>query len=123
MAGSITGPVNEDYALGLVAVIETLGGPMVQTSLIAVATFLLFTWLITSLDSATLVLCHVLGVDEVPAAKVFWGLALAAVSAVLLVAGGLGALQAASIVVGLPLAGLLVLIVVGLARELARGRL
>jgi len=120
--GAITGPVNVDYALGLVAVIETLGGPKLQAGLIAVATFLLFTWLVTSLDSATLVLCHLLGVDEVPAAKIFWGLALAAVSAVLLVAGGLGALQAASIVVGLPLAGLLVLIVVGLARELARGR-
>jgi len=42
---------------------------------------------------------------------------------VLLRAGGLDALQAASIVVGLPLAGLMVLVGLGLLKDFARGRL
>ena len=41
----------------------------------------------------------------------------------LLRAGGLDALQAASIVVGLPLAGLMVLIGLGLMRDFFRGRI
>jgi choline/glycine/proline betaine transport protein len=120
--GAVSDAVNVDYSLGLVAVIKTLGGSGVQTALVAVATFLLFTWLVTSLDSATLVMCHLLGVEEIPAAKIFWGFTFAAVSAILLVAGGLAALQAASIVIGLPLALIVILVVVGLIKELVGGR-
>jgi len=50
-------------------------------------------------------------------------LALAAVTAVLLLAGGLLALQAVSIVVGLPLAFLMVLLTAGLLRDVLTGRL
>ena len=103
-SGAISRAVETDYALGLVAVIEQLASGPWATALVAVAAFLLFTWLITSLDSATLVLCELMGTAGVPAAKVFWGLAVAAVAAILLVVGGLTALQAASIVIGLPLA-------------------
>jgi choline/glycine/proline betaine transport protein len=63
-----------------------------------------------------------LGVEEIPAAKIFWGFTFAAVSAILLVAGGLAALQAASIVIGLPLALIVILVVVGLIKELVGGR-
>jgi len=122
-AGSVADQVNRDYSLGLVAVIEQLGPAWLTQSLIAIAAFLLLTWLITSLDSATLVICHLLGAEEIAAAKVFWGLSLAAVAAVLLRAGGLAALQAASIVIGLPLAGLMVLLGAGLLRDLFRGRI
>ena len=93
------------------------------TLLVSAAAFLLFTWLITSLDSATLVICHLLGVQEVPRAKVFWGLALAAVSCALIRVGGVPALQAASIVIGLPLALLVALLGGALLLDLFRGRL
>lgn len=102
-SGAISRAVETDYALGLVAVIEQLASGPWATMLVAVACFLLFTWLITSLDSATLVLCELMGTAGTPAAKVFWGLAVAAVAAILLFVGGLNALQAASIVIGLPL--------------------
>jgi choline/glycine/proline betaine transport protein len=123
VAGSVSETVNLDYSLGLIAVIENLASPQVAGILVAIAAFLLFTWLITSLDSATLVVCHILKTEDSAAAKIFWGFALASVAAVLLRAGGLDALQAASIVVGLPLAGLMVLIGLGLLRDFARGRL
>lgn len=123
LPGAVSRAVEADPALGLVAVIRTLGGETVTTGLIAVACFLLFTWLITSLDSATLVLCELLGVGDVPTAKVFWGLAVAAVAAILLVVGGLTALQAASIVVGLPLAFVQIAAALGLLWSVFRRRI
>ena len=119
--GVISGAVEADYALGLVAVIRTLGGEALSTTLIAVAAFLLFTWLITSLDSATLVIAELLGAGDAPVAKVFWGVAVAAVAAILLVVGGLTALQAASIVIGLPLALVVMTSAVGLVWHILRG--
>jgi choline/glycine/proline betaine transport protein len=115
--GSVSVAVNQDYSRGIVAVIENLGWPAAETLLTVTATFLLFSWLITSLDSATLVICHLLGSEESAAAKVFWGLALASVTTVLLLVGGLEALQAASIIVGLPLAVLMLALTGGLLRD------
>ena len=120
--GSISDAVNIDYSLGIVAVIQGLGYPELVLPLLAVASFLLFTWLITSLDSATLVMCQLLGVEKNRAATVFWGTALAVVAALLLVAGGLQALQAASIVVGLPLAFVVAVLALGLVRDLLTDR-
>ncbi|MEE2673680.1 MAG: BCCT family transporter [Myxococcota bacterium] len=122
-AGAVSDAVGTDYSLGIVAVIENLGSPAITTVLVGIAAFLLFTWLITSLDSATLVICHLLGAEEAPRAKMFWGFALAAVSCALMRVGGVPALQAASIVIGLPLAVLLVLIAAVLLLDLVRGRL
>ena len=121
--GAIVDAVNSDYSLGLVAVLGNLGSPTIVLALTVVAAFLLFTWLITSIDSATLVICHLLGTQDTGAAKAFWGVALAAVAAVLLVAGGLEALQAASVIVGLPLAGVMLLLTSGLLRDLYYDRI
>lgn len=123
VAGSIAEPVNRDFGLGLVAVIERLGPRGVAQGLVGVASFLLLTWLVTSLDSAVLVICHLLGVEEVAAAKVFWGICLAAVAAVLLRAGGLVALQSASIVLGFPLALIMLAVGAGLVKDLIRQQL
>lgn len=121
--GSVSAAVNQDYSLGIVTVIDNLGRPAIGLFLTGTVTFLLFSWLITSLDSATLVICHLTGAEEAPPAKVFWGFALAAVTAVLLLVGGLPALQASSIVIGLPLAVIMVFLVGGLFWNLARRRL
>ncbi|MEE2664938.1 MAG: BCCT family transporter [Myxococcota bacterium] len=121
--GSVSAAVNQDYSLGIATVIDNLGRPTIGVLLTGTAALLLLTWLITSLDSATLVMCHLLGTDEAAPAKVFWGVALAMTTTVLLLAGGLPALQAASIVIGLPLALLMVLLIGGILRDLAKRRL
>jgi choline/glycine/proline betaine transport protein len=118
--GSVGGAVSQDPSLGMVAVIQGFGSPALGTLLTLTAAFLLFTWMITSLDSATLVICLLLGVDEAAPAKAFWGLALAGVTSVLLVVGGLPALQAASVTVGLPLAVVMVFVGGGLVWEFTR---
>ncbi len=55
--------------------------------------------------------------------ELFWGTTLAVITCVLIWVGGLEALQAASILIGLPLAGVTLLIGVGLVKELFAGRL
>ena len=122
-AGAVSEAVARDTSLGLVTMIGNLGVPALQPAIVGIAAFLLFTWLVTSLDSATLVICHLLGADEAAPAKVFWGAALAAVTCALLAVGGVGALQAASIVVGLPLALVVGGVTAGLLADLVRGRL
>ena len=121
--GAVSTAVNQDYALGITTVIENLEPPTLSTLLVALAAFLLFTWLITSLDSATLVICHLLDVAESTPAKAFWGVALAAVTVALIWVGGVPALQAASILIGLPLALIVVALGAGLLKDAVAGRL
>ncbi len=115
---SIIDQVNADYAVGTVSVVERLG--VLVLPLIAVVGFLLFTWLITSIDSATLVICTLLKRDELEigvAQKVLWGVLVGTVTGLLLYVGGVTALQAASIVFGLPIGFVLVAITIGVFKS------
>ena len=88
----------------------------------ALATFLLATWFITSSDSGTLVITTMLsmGDDHPPQRfRVVWGLGQGLVAAVLLMAGGLQALQTASIVAALPVSIVLLFMMYGLLKSLA----
>ena len=88
----------------------------------ALATFLLATWFITSSDSGTLVITTMLSMgDDNPPQKfrVIWGLGEGVVAAVLLAAGGLVALQTASIAAALPVSVIMVLMTWGLFKSLA----
>lgn len=85
------------------------------------ATFLLFSWFITSSDSGTLVITTMLSMgDEHPPKKfrIVWGLGEGVVAAVLLLAGGLSALQTASIAAAFPMSIVLIVMVWGLIKSL-----
>jgi choline/glycine/proline betaine transport protein len=115
--GSVSVAVGQDYSLGIVTLIANLGYPALAVALTSVAAFLLFTWLVTSLDSATLVICHLVETPDVAAKQVFWGMTVAVVTCALILVGGVPALQAASILIGLPLAAVTLAIVAGLVRS------
>ncbi len=88
----------------------------------ALATFLLATWFITSSDSCTLVVATMLslGDDHPPQRfRVLWGAAEGLVAAVLLMAGGLSALRAASIAAALPVSIVLLAMTFGVIKSLA----
>ena len=88
----------------------------------ALATFLLATWFITSSDSCTLVVATMLslGDDHPPQRfRILWGAAEGTVAAVLLLAGGLQALQAASIAAALPVSVVLLAMTAGVIKSLA----
>lgn len=118
---SIVDQVNADYAVATVSVVQHLG--VLVVPLVAVIGFLLFTWLITSIDSATLVICTLLKRDQQeisPGKKTLWGVLVGAVTGLLLYVGGVTALQAASIVFGLPIGFVLVAIGYGVFTNVRR---
>jgi choline/glycine/proline betaine transport protein len=87
----------------------------------ALATFLLASWFITSSDSGTLVITTMLsmGDDNPPKTfRIIWGMGEGVVAAVLLVAGGLQALQTASIAAAFPISFVLLSMVWGLLKSL-----
>lgn len=86
-----------------------------------VATLLVITFFVTSSDSGSLVVDMLTngGHDDSPVwQRVFWAVVEGVVAAALLVAGGLGALQTATIAAALPFAIIMVLMCVGLLRAL-----
>ena len=88
----------------------------------ALATFLLATWFITSSDSGTLVITTMLsmGNDDPPQRfRIVWGLGEGFVAAVLLLAGGLKALQTASIAAALPISVIMIFMAYGLLKSLS----
>lgn len=87
----------------------------------ALATFLLATWFITSSDSGTLVITTMLsmGDDDPPVRfRIVWGLGEGFVAAVLLIAGGLSALQTAAIAAALPVSVIMLLMTYGILKSL-----
>ena len=92
-----------------------------NTLMAALATFLLATWFITSSDSGTLVITTMLSMgDDNPPQKfrIVWGLGEGFVAAVLLLAGGLAALQTASIAAALPVSVIMLMMTYGIVKSL-----
>ncbi|MCR5625457.1 MAG: BCCT family transporter [Lachnospiraceae bacterium] len=89
------------------------------------AILLVFSFFITSADSATFVLAMQSQHGSLHPSnkiKVIWGVLVSAIAAVLLRAGGLDALQNVLIIVALPFSIMLVLIVISLMKELSYER-
>ena len=87
----------------------------------ALATILLATWFITSSDSGTLVITTMLsmGDDNPPHRfRIVWGLGEGFVAAVLLLSGGLAALQTASIAAALPVSVIMLVMAYGVVKSL-----
>ncbi len=112
--------VNQDVAQALFATYSHL--PMTQLlSVVSIA--LIFTFLVTSADSATYVLASMttLGRLNPPfLAKAIWGGLIAVIAAVLLAAGGLTSLQTASLVAALPFTVLLLMMAMAIVTLLRR---
>ncbi|WP_461537032.1 BCCT family transporter [Spongorhabdus nitratireducens] len=120
--GGITEAVNSDITTALFTTIENLVESEWLVILMAsICTVMLITYFVTSADSATLVICTLVSMgNENPPARfrIFWGLSIGAAAAVLLFAGGLKALQTASIVAALPFSIIIILATYGLVKAL-----
>ena len=115
---SLIQEVQDDHAIALFKLFERL--PL--TSIVSFVTvILIITFFVTSSDSGSLVIDSLAsgGVLNTPVwQRVFWASTEGLVAAVLLLAGGLGALQTASIVSALPFAIIMLIAAVGMWRAL-----
>ena len=120
-AGGIIEAVNESPTLALYATLEGMDIGLWGTAFAAIVTFLIASYFITSSDSGTLVICTMLamGSQHPPRlVRIFWGVTEGVVASVLLVAGGLVALQTASIAAALPFSFVILLMMISLYRAL-----
>jgi len=119
--GAIAGAGQSDQLFAMLAVIlnETLAYLM---SVVVVV--LLLTYLVTSADSAVLIINTINAAgDEGPKARphiLFWGAALALVVGGLILAGGLGAIRTAMVIGALPFSFVMVLMGLSLIRAVYR---
>lgn len=114
----ISGAVQENVATSLYRLLEQFPLGTV-TSIVGVV--LVTSFFITSSDSGSLVIDSLTAggkLDAPVAQRVFWALTEGGVAAVLLIGGGLGALQTAAIVSGLPFALVLIVMAYSLYRGL-----
>lgn len=110
-----------DYGGGaMFAMLAELPGATIAS---IVTIFVIAVFFITSSDSGSFVIDMIASggdLDPPKSMRVFWAVSEGAVAAVLLGAGGLGALQAGAIATGLPFAVVLLVVAWGLARGLAK---
>jgi len=119
-------PIAQTVANNLpVALFETLAALPFATIASLIATLLVITFFITSADSGALVIDMITsgGAENPPVwQRIFWAICAGVIAAVLLVAGGLEALQAAVITSALPFTVIMVFICYGLFRALQAER-
>ncbi len=112
--------VNEDVATALFQLFDNLPLSLLMSIL---SILLIFTFLITSADSATYILGSMTAYGSLHPpkfAKFVWGFLMAAIAAVLLFSGGLEALQTASLIAALPFTIILLLLIVAIIKLLSK---
>jgi choline-glycine betaine transporter len=118
-AGSIIGAAQESQLFATLKFI--LSGPALIT-MVAMVVVLLLTYLVTSADSAVLIINTInSGGDESQKGRfhiIIWGVALTLVITVLLLAGGMEALRASMFVAALPFSLIMALMAVSLIKVL-----
>ena len=97
--------------------------PLMAKMLSAMVVVLLLTYLVTSADSALLVVNMLNAGGEVEVENgqkhiIVWGIALASVIAALLIAGGLDAITSAMIIAAIPFSFIIILMAISLLKAL-----
>lgn len=117
-AGAISQAVTSDLSTALFRFFEFLPGAAITSTL---AVLLVAVFFVTSADSGSLVIDTIAsgGAEETPRwQRVYWCSLEGGAAALLLLAGGLGALQAATLVAALPFALIMIVLCVGLVRQM-----
>ena len=121
-AGAISAAVEADLSTAIFRFFEYLPGTAITST---IAVMLVAVFFITSADSGSLVIDTIAsgGADETPRwQRVYWCSIEGLAAALLLLAGGLGALQAATLVAALPFTLIMIALAFGLVRQMNADR-
>ena len=121
--GGIVEAVNADVSVAVYAMFDQMALDALGVLLSFMVMALVFTYFVTSADSGTLVVTTILagGSLHPPARqRVVWGVGEGLVAAALMIAGGLSAVQTASISLALPFSILMLFMIAGLMKSLIR---
>lgn len=113
---SIAQAVNNDLAMALFQMLNELPFTFI-TSIIAM--LLIFTFLVTSADSATFIMASMTSngtLNPSMLSKIVWGVLMAAIASVLLFTDGLNTLQTASLISALPFTIVMLLLIVSFVK-------
>jgi choline-glycine betaine transporter len=119
--GAIVGAGQSDQLFAMLAVMLSDSLAWVMSVIVVI---LLLTYLVTSADSAVLIINTINAAgDEGPKARphiLFWGAALALVVGGLIIAGGLGAIQTAMVIGALPFSAVMALMGISVLKAIWR---
>jgi choline/glycine/proline betaine transport protein len=121
-AGAISAAVEADLSTAIFRFFEFLPGAAITSTL---AVLLVAVFFVTSADSGSLVIDTIAsgGADDTPRwQRVYWCSVEGLAAALLLLAGGLGALQAATLVAALPFTVIMIALAFGLVRQMNADR-
>ena len=121
IGGPVVEAVQLDATFALFTMFDSIGGDLIGQILSILACVLLATFLITSADSGTYVLCFLdaEGAQTSPKSmRIVWGVLIAIIAGGLLYAGGLKAMQTASIIAGFPISIFLFIMCITLFKSL-----
>ena len=108
----------------LFAMINFMLSPALATIMSIIIVILLLTYLVTSADSAVLIINTIAAAGDARQKPkvhiILWGAALTTVIGVLLIAGGLGAINTAMIIAALPFSAVMALMGIALFKALIR---
>lgn len=118
--GGLVEAVNQNMTQALYTTFELLQVDWATWSISLIATILILSWFVTSCDSGTLVICTIINGGRSPSngLRIMWGTMIGLVAGLLLLAGGLPALQTASTAIAVPFSVVLLLMAFGLAKSL-----
>tara|TARA_B100001094_G_scaffold161544_1_gene156269 strand:+ start:1278 stop:2804 length:1527 start_codon:yes stop_codon:yes gene_type:complete len=119
--GGLVEAVNKDITQAIFTAYELLNIEWATWIISLLTTILIASWFVTSSDSATLIICTILCVGEKnppQLLRIFWGVVIGLVAGLLLLYGGLGALQIASTSIAIPFSIILILMIFGLCKSL-----
>ncbi|HZW15640.1 MAG TPA: BCCT family transporter [Brevundimonas sp.] len=122
-AGAISAAVEADLSTAIFRFFEYLPGTAITST---IAVLLVAVFFVTSADSGSLVIDTIAsgGADDTPRwQRVYWCSIEGLSAALLLLAGGLGALQAATLVAALPFTVIMIALAVGLVRQMNADRM
>lgn len=128
LSGAAGGTILESgISSQLFATINVLLSPVLAKAMSVIIVILLLTFLVTSADSAVLIINTIAAAGDATQKAsihiIFWGVALTTVIAVLLIAGGLGAINTAMIIGALPFSAVMALMGVSLVKAIIRDQI